>query len=73
MSDEIRIRNEINDYEQTIHAIVGFMNFFRFDTEKKEMRRDVIVFQGRRFNPSPGKSFSFGIKAFSTDIDAQDQ
>lgn len=58
MSDEIKIRNEINDYEQTIHAIVGFMNFFRYDMEKKEMRRDVIVFQGRRFNPSPGKSFN---------------
>ena len=58
MSDEIKIRNEINDYEQTIHAIVGFINFFLYDAERKEMRRDVIVLQGRRFNPSPGKSFN---------------
>lgn len=58
MNDEKEIRNEINDYEQTIHAIVGFMNFFLFDPGRKERRNDVIAFQGRRFSPSPGKSIN---------------
>lgn len=58
MSDEKKIRDEINDYEQTIHAIVGFMNFFLYDPARRERRDDVIAFQGRRFSPSPGKSIN---------------
>lgn len=58
MSDSEAIQNKINDYKQTIHAIVGFMNFFRYDGTKKRIRDDVIVFQGRRFEPSPGKSIN---------------
>lgn len=58
MSGKIEFENRIDNYEQTIQAIVGFINFFRYDTEKKEMRREVIVFQGRRFSPSTGKSIT---------------
>jgi hypothetical protein len=58
LSYEEEINNKIDDYLQTIHAIVGFMNFYRYDNERREIRSDVIVFQGRRFNPSPAKSFS---------------
>lgn len=58
MSYAEEIKNRINDYKQTIHAIVGFMNLYLYDNERKEMRNDVIPFQGRRFDPSPAKSFS---------------
>ena len=58
MSYDIEVRNKISNYEQTIHAIVGFINFYRYDDERKEIRDDVILFQGRRFNPSSAKSFN---------------
>lgn len=32
------------------------MNFFLYDKDKEGLRSDVIVFQGRRFEPSPMKS-----------------
>jgi hypothetical protein len=34
------------------------MNFFRYDDKKKRIRDDVVVFQGRRFEPSPEKSIN---------------
>jgi len=55
LSNNEEIHDKINNYEQTIHAIVGFMNFYRYDNERKELRNDVIPFQGRRFNPSQAK------------------
>lgn len=58
MNGKEEFRNKIDDYEQTIQAIVGFMNFFRYDPVRKEIRRDVIVFQGRKFIPSPQKSLN---------------
>lgn len=58
MSDSKEIHSKIDDYEHTIHASVGFMNFFRYDGTEKRIRDDVIVFQGRRFDPSPGKSIN---------------
>jgi len=58
LSDTKEIRNKIDDYNETIHAIVGFMNFFRYDDKKKIIRDDIVVFQGRRFKPSPEKSIN---------------
>ena len=44
---------EIDHYLQTIHAMVGFANFYRYDDERREMRPDVAVLQGWRFTPLP--------------------
>lgn len=63
--------NKIDDYEQTIHAIVGFMNFYRYDDFDRKMKDDVIVFQGRRLEPSPEKSINsdgFQIQYLTPDI-----
>lgn len=56
MSLQEQFRNKIDDYEQTIHAIVGFLNFYRFDSTSRKMRNDVFVFQGRRLEPSSKKT-----------------
>lgn len=45
--------NEINNYEQTVHAILGFMNVYRYD--RKTLRENVRVFQGRRLTTSTGE------------------
>jgi hypothetical protein len=41
-------RDDICDYTDTIFAILGFMNFYRYDDTTKQMRSNVKVFQGRR-------------------------
>ena len=56
MDQDITYQNKIDDYEQTIHAIVGFMNFYLYDPTTESMKEDVSVFQGRRLLPSPEKS-----------------
>lgn len=48
MTEEQKIKNKINDYIQTIHAIVGFMNLYRFDDQTRSIDDKVIVFQGRK-------------------------
>lgn len=58
MNHKEEFLNKINDYEQTIHAIVGFMNFYRYDDVNKMMKDEVIVFQGRKLEPSPEKSIN---------------
>jgi hypothetical protein len=58
LSDTKEIRDKIDNYEQTILGILGFINFFLYDPDLKKKRDDVVVFQGRRFVPSPGKSFN---------------
>lgn len=55
MKSSTEVQNAINDYQDTIFAILGFVNFYRFDDQKREHRDDVIVFQGRRLTPSPQK------------------
>jgi len=49
-----QIRDKIDDYKDTIFAITGFINLYRYDDNKKSMRSDVIVFQGRRLTPPDG-------------------
>lgn len=58
MSDngQQRVLDDINDYQDSVFAIIGFANFYRFDDTTKKMRPDVVVFQGRRFIPSPAKA-----------------
>lgn len=45
---ETEIQDQIDDYEDTIHAIIAFASLYFFDAEKREIRSDVKVFQGRR-------------------------
>jgi hypothetical protein len=52
MNSEQAIRAEIDNYNDSIFAIVGFMNFYRFDDTTRKIRNDVLVFQGRRLTPS---------------------
>lgn len=45
------IVDEVNSYQDTIYAIVGFMNLFRFDDERGTMRDNVLLFQGCKLYP----------------------
>lgn len=42
-----------NDYDDTIHAIIGFVNLYFLDDETHEPRPAVKRFQGRHLSPSP--------------------
>ncbi|MFC1806193.1 hypothetical protein ACFL09_04345 [Planctomycetota bacterium] len=42
---------KINDYTDTIYAMVGFANFYRYDDDAKKMRDEVAIMQGWRFTP----------------------
>ena len=48
MSEKQTLRNLINNYKDTIYAIIGFMNFYRYDDSTASDRQDVLVFQGRK-------------------------
>ena len=41
----------IDDYMDTIHAMVGFANFYRYDDDTGRMREEVVIMQGWRFTP----------------------
>lgn len=56
MSTERRFDDEIDNYSDSLFAIIGFVNFYRFDDRTRTMRSDVKVFQGRRLTPSPAKA-----------------
>jgi hypothetical protein len=43
---------QISDYEDSIFAIIGFVNLFRYDDRTKKMRDDIKIFQGRRMKTS---------------------
>lgn len=45
-------REQIDDYKDSIWAIIGFLNLFLFDDETKKMRPDIKVAQGRRMKTS---------------------
>jgi hypothetical protein len=49
------VKDKINDYENSIQAIVGFVNFYVYDDVAKSNRPGVRVFQGLRLTPSPDK------------------
>ncbi len=56
MSEAIKsIENKIDNYNQTIIAIVGFMNFYSYDSKHEP----VILFQGRRLQPSVSNSMEY--------------
>lgn len=60
---ERRIRDEIDDYQDTVFAIIGFINFYRFDDSTKQMRSDVSAFQGRRLTPAADRAHNGGSNA----------
>jgi hypothetical protein len=43
---------QIDDYKDSIFAIIGFVNLFRYDDKTKKMRDDIKIFQGRRMKTS---------------------
>ncbi len=47
------LRNVIDDYSTSIHAIVGFANFYLWDPKTKADQPNVVVFQGRRLCRPP--------------------
>ncbi len=56
MSREQELKDEIDNYSDSLFAIIGFMNFYRFDDTTRRMRDDVRLFQGRRLTPSAAKT-----------------
>jgi hypothetical protein len=56
MNQEQAFKDEIDNYNDSLFAIIGFMNFYRYDDATKSMRSDVLVFQGRTLTPSEAKS-----------------
>lgn len=51
MASQQVIREEVDNYKDTIYAIVGFMNLFRYDDESKSMRDNILLFQGCKLYP----------------------
>lgn len=56
MSREQELKDEIDNYSDSLFAIIGLMNFYRFDDIARKMRDDVRLFQGRRLTPSAAKA-----------------
>lgn len=50
--------DKIDNYNQTIHALIGFMHFFRYDDKNEAFKKDVIIFQGWRLINSDEKRFN---------------
>ncbi|MCX7427638.1 MAG: hypothetical protein NTW96_18660 [Planctomycetia bacterium] len=48
---ETDFRDSIDDYVTSIHAILGFANFYLWDPETRTDVPDVLVFQGRHLCP----------------------
>jgi hypothetical protein len=51
-------QEQIDDYKDSICAIIGFVNLFRFDDKAKKMKPDVKVSQGRRMQTSASNKVS---------------
>ena len=51
MSREQEFKDDIDGYKDSLFAIIGFMNLYRFNDDTQKMRSDVLLFQGRRLNP----------------------
>ena len=51
-------RERIDDYTDSVFAIIGFINLFRFDDKAKKMRDNIKVYQGRRMRTSSSNRIS---------------
>jgi len=47
-----KFNEQIDDYKDSIFAIIGFVNFFRFNDDTKTMDNNVKIAQGRRMRTS---------------------
>ena len=52
MSNSENYYEEIDNYKDSVSAIIGFMNFYRYNDAAQEIDNNVLVFQGRRLEPS---------------------
>lgn len=56
MTRIMEIKQNVDDYKDTIYAIIGFMNLYRFDDETKSFRKDILLFQGSKLFIKDGKN-----------------
>lgn len=56
--DQSRFRQRINDYEDSVFAILGFIHIFRFDNNRKELDENVSACQGRKLRTSEKNKIS---------------
>jgi hypothetical protein len=47
-------KNKIDDYVDSVNAMVGFANFYRYDDDSGQMQDDVVVLQGWPFTVGSG-------------------
>jgi hypothetical protein len=52
------LNDKIDNYLQTVYALIGFMHFFRFDHIHLSVNEEVTVFQGWRLIPSENKKIN---------------
>jgi hypothetical protein len=57
--------NKIDDYKESIHAMAGFINFYRYDDSSGKMKDNILVFQGRQLTPSDEKNINSNGKSIS--------
>ncbi len=43
-----KVRDKIDSYKDTVMALLGFLNFFKYDADTDSLRADVRIGQGRR-------------------------
>ena len=48
-----RLKDESDNYEQTVIAIISFAHLMRYDDSKKEFLPDSLFFIGRKMDTSP--------------------
>lgn len=51
-------QDQIDDYKDSICAIIGFVNLFRFDDKSKKMKEEIKITQGRRMKTSSSNRIS---------------
>lgn len=54
MSPADKIRDEIDNYKDSIYAIVGLMNFYAYNSDSRKMVEEVKLFQGRKLESENG-------------------
>lgn len=52
------LKEAVDNYKDTIYAIIGFMNLFLYDDVSKQMRLNILPFQGCKLYPVNGEDNS---------------
>src|SRR3972149_8100152 len=58
MNSQGQFRDDIDDYVETIHAMIGFIIFYLYDKKSTKDKDDVLIFQGRRLRTSQTKTIN---------------